>query len=149
MRALIQRVSEASVSVESRRVAGIGKGMLVFVGIGKDDSEDDLRYVARKVRNLRIFEDEQGKMNLNVIQAGGSILSVSQFTLYADTTKGNRPGFDRSAPPDIAKGLWKKFNEFLVEEGLDVSAGVFGSHMDVSLVNDGPVTIWIDSKRNQ
>ncbi len=149
MRILIQRVSEASVSVEGRRVAEIGRGMLVFVGIGKDDSEDDLRYIARKVTNLRIFEDEHGKMNLNIQQSGGSILSVSQFTLYANTKKGNRPGFDGSAHPDIAEGLWRRFNKLLRDNGLNVSEGLFGAHMEVALVNDGPVTIWIDSERNQ
>ena len=145
MRVLIQRVKSACVTVDGKEVSSIGEGMLLFVGIGKDDSEEDIRYLCRKVASLRIFEDEDGKMNLNVQQVNGQILSVSQFTLYADTKKGNRPGFDRSADPDTAQNYCEKFNESLRKFGLDVREGIFGARMKVDLVNDGPVTIWLDS----
>jgi len=145
MRVLIQRVKRASVLIDGKRVSEIGEGLLLFVGIGKGDSAEDIRYISRKVAHLRIFEDEQGKMNKNVWQTGGQILSVSQFTLYADTKKGNRPGFDRSADPDTAKNYCEKLNESLREYGLDVKEGIFGAHMNIALVNDGPVTIWLDS----
>ncbi len=147
MRILIQRVKTASVEAGGDTVAGIESGLLLFVGIGKDDNEKDLEYMARKVTNLRIFEDKQGKMNLNILQVKGQILSVSQFTLYADTKKGNRPGFERSAPPGMAKEYWEKFNQLLKEQGIVVRDGEFGAHMRVGLVNDGPVTIWIDSRQ--
>ncbi len=146
MKILIQRVQNAVVVVNSQKVAEIGKGMLLFVGIGKDDSMEDVERIARKVMNLRIFEDEQGKMNLNIYQIHGQILSVSQFTLYADTKKGNRPGFDKSAVPEMAKAYWEKFNDLLRENRLNVREGVFGAHMEVNLINDGPVTILLDSK---
>jgi D-tyrosyl-tRNA(Tyr) deacylase len=147
LRVLIQRVKRATVDVEGDTTAGIENGLLLFAGIGKEDNEKDLEYLSRKVANLRIFEDEQGRMNLNILQAGGQILSVSQFTLYADTRKGNRPGFDRSAAPDTARKLWENFNQLLREQGIDVQQGEFGAHMHVGLVNDGPVTIWLDSKQ--
>lgn len=146
MKILIQRVQNATVVVNSQKVTEIGKGMLLLVGIGKDDSMEDVERLARKVMNLRIFEDEQGKMNLNIYQIHGQILSVSQFTLYADTKKGNRPGFDKSAVPEMAKAYWEKFNDLLRENRLDVREGVFGAHMEVDLTNDGPVTILLDSK---
>ncbi len=107
---------------------------------------EDIDYLCKKVSNLRIFEDEHGRMNLNVLQVEGKILSVSQFTLYADTKKGNRPGFDRSANPEMAKEYWEKFNNVLRENGIDVKEGIFAAHMEVELINDGPVTIWLDSK---
>lgn len=147
MRVLIQRVKSSRVTVDGKEVSSIGEGLLLFVGIGKGDSEEDIRYVSNKVINLRIFEDKQGKMNLNVQQVNGQILSVSQFTLYADTKKGNRPGFDRSADPDTAKNYCEEFNKLLRECGLDVREGIFGAYMKVDLVNDGPVTIWLDSER--
>ncbi|NOZ68472.1 MAG: D-tyrosyl-tRNA(Tyr) deacylase [Deferribacteres bacterium] len=146
MRILIQRVKKAKVAVEGRDVAETGRGLLLFVGVGKGDDAGDVERMAGKVVNLRIFEDERGKMNLNVKQTGGMILSVPQFTLYADTRRGNRPGFDRSAHPGIAREYWRRFNDLLRQEGLDVREGVFGAHMEVELVNDGPVTIWLDSK---
>ena len=147
MRVLIQRVKSATVTIDENIVSEIGEGLLLFVGIGKGDSGEGIQYLSKKVANLRIFEDELGKMNLNVQQVNGQILSVSQFTLYADTKKGNRPGFDQSADPDTARNYCAKFNESLRECGLDVREGVFGAHMKVNLLNNGPVTIWIDSEQ--
>ncbi len=139
-------MKHAKVVVEKTEIAQTGQGLLIFVGIGKEDDTDDVGRLARKVLNLRIFEDEQGRMNLNVKQVKGQILSVSQFTLYADTRKGNRPGFDQAAEPGIAKQYWERFNSILRENGIDVKEGIFAANMEVSLINDGPVTIWIDSK---
>ncbi len=146
MRVLIQRVKRASVKVDGNNVAETGKGLLIFAGVGRDDDMEDIERMVKKVINLRIFEDEHGKMNLNVKQVEGEILSVSQFTLYADTRKGNRPGFDRAAGPGLAKDYWERFNDLLRENNVDVREGVFGAHMEVELINDGPVTIWLDSK---
>jgi D-tyrosyl-tRNA(Tyr) deacylase len=120
--------------------------MLLLVGIAKDDSIGDVERMAKKVVNLRIFEDADGKMNLNIRQAGGEVLSVSQFTLCADTRKGNRPGFDMAAPPEMAKEYWERFNELLRQDELTVEEGVFAADMKVGLVNDGPVTIMLDSE---
>lgn len=147
MRILIQRVKSAAVSVDGKIVSEIGKGMLLLAGIGKDDKAEDIEKLAKKVVNLRIFEDEHRKMNLNIKQVEGQILSVSQFTLYADTKKGNRPGFDQSAGPDPAKNLWQRFNILLRNAGIEVKEGIFGAHMEVALINDGPVTIWLDSEK--
>lgn len=146
MRILIQRVKSAKVVVEGHSTADIKHGLLLFVGVGRDDAVKDIERLSTKVMNLRIFEDEQGKMNLNIKQLNGRILSVPQFTLYADTSKGNRPGFDLSAEPKMAKDYWGKFNDLLRQGGIDVQEGVFGAHMNVELINDGPVTIWMDSK---
>ena len=146
MRILVQRVKRAQVVVDGNTVSDIGKGLLLLIGVGKDDTSDDIEYLARKIQNLRIFGDDQGKMNLNIKQVGGQVLSVSQFTLYADTRKGNRPGFDQSADPEIATDYWTRFNLLLHESGIEVKEGVFGANMEVELVNDGPVTIWLDSK---
>lgn len=146
MRILVQRVKEAHVAVDGKETAGIGKGLLLLVGIGKEDTPEDIEYLCRKVAKLRIFEDEKGKMNLDVAQVNGRILSVSQFTLYADTRKGNRPGFEPSADPDTARKYWLDFNNSLRKMGMEVGEGVFGAHMEIGLVNDGPVTIWLDSK---
>jgi len=146
MRILVQRVKKAQVVVEGNSVADTGKGLLLLVGIGKDDTLDDIEYLARKIQNLRIFGDDQGKMNLNVKQIEGQVLSISQFTLYADTRKGNRPGFDLTAAPEMAMEYWGKFNMLLREGGIEVKEGIFGVNMEVELVNDGPVTIWLDSK---
>ncbi len=146
MRILVQRVKKAQVVVDGNTVADTGKGLLLFVGIGKDDRLDDIEYLARKIQNLRIFGDDQGKMNLNVKQVEGQVLSVSQFTLYADTQKGNRPGFDQSADPAMATDYWTRFNMLMRESGIEVQEGLFGANMEVELVNDGPVTIWLDSR---
>lgn len=146
MRILIQRVKRASVVVEGQEVSNILQGLVLFVGIGKDDGIADIEYLCKKVSTMRVFEDAQGKMNLDIHQVNGRILSVSQFTLYANTKKGNRPGFDQSAEPAMAKEYWSKFNDLLREYGLEVAEGIFGAHMSVKLINDGPVTIWIDSK---
>ncbi|MBI5740755.1 MAG: D-tyrosyl-tRNA(Tyr) deacylase [Nitrospirae bacterium] len=145
MRILIQRVKRAKVLVNGQTVAEIGKGLLLLVGVGKEDTEADAARLARKVVGLRIFEDADGKMNLDIKQDGGVILSVSQFTLYADTKKGNRPGFDQSAGPDTARDFYLMLNNLLRIQGVDVREGTFGAHMEVELVNDGPVTIWLDS----
>jgi len=141
MRIVIQRVKSADVKVSSNVVSSIERGFLILVGISKNDTEREVRELAKKVPFLRIFEDEKGKMNLSIKDIGGEILSVPQFTLYADTSRGRRPGFEMAAPKEIAIDLWNKFNLFLREEGLIVKEGVFGEHMEVSLINDGPVTI--------
>ena len=146
MRILVQRVKKSKVIVKGNTVAETGRGLLLLVGIGKDDTLDDIEYLSRKIQGLRIFGDDQGKMNLNVKQVEGQVLSVSQFTLYADTRKGNRPGFDLSADPHLAAEHWRKFNISLRESGLEVKEGIFGANMEVDLINDGPVTIWLDSK---
>ncbi len=149
MRVLIQRVKHVCVTVQGREVARIGEGLLIFAGIGTNDGNDDVEYLSNKITNLRIFEDEMRKMNLNVQQVNGSVLSVSQFTLYADTMKGNRPGFDRSADPATAKELWSRLNDSMRRSNIDVQEGIFGADMEVELINDGPVTIWMDSERGR
>ena len=147
MRVLVQRVKSSSVVAEGATIAEIKKGLLLLVGVGKEDSREDAAYLARKIASLRIFEDKDGKMNLNIKDAGGEALSVSQFTLFADTKKGNRPGFDDAGDPKTSKGLWEELNGLLEEQGVKIARGSFGAKMEVSLVNDGPVTIWLDSKR--
>lgn len=147
MRAVVQRVAEANVKVKGNVVGEISKGLLVFLGVGKDDSEKDLEYMVDKVLGLRIFEDENNKMNLSVMDIGGELLVVSQFTLYGDVRKGKRPSFTSSAYPELAEEIYEQFIEKCREEGIRTEKGVFGAHMEVSILNDGPVTILIDSKK--
>ncbi|GEK27819.1 D-aminoacyl-tRNA deacylase [Furfurilactobacillus siliginis] len=144
MRVLLQRVKQASVTIEQQVVGEIDDGLLLLVGIGPDDNEETVAKLAKKVLNCRIFSDEDGKMNRSVIDISGQILSVSQFTLYADTKKGNRPGFSNAAAPDLAKPLWEHFNRLLAEQ-VPVATGEFGADMQVALVNDGPVTLWFEA----
>ncbi len=147
MKALVQRVAEAAVEVEGRTVGAIGPGLLVFVCAELVDGPADVAKTARKVVNLRIFEDEQGKMNRAVRDVGGALLVVSQFTLAADVRRGNRPSFTAAAPPELARELFDTFIEAVRAYEVPVETGIFGAHMRVRLVNDGPVTIWIDSAR--
>ena len=145
MRAVIQRVREASVSVDGREVAAIGPGLLILLGVGHADAAEAARWLAGKVAELRIFEDAEGKMNRSVRETGGAVLVVSQFTLYGDARKGRRPSFSDAAPPDAAVPLLRAFVGDLRERGLPVQEGVFGARMRVHLVNDGPVTILLDT----
>ena len=147
MRAIIQRVKEARVDVDGETVGRIGEGMLVLLGAGKDDSGVDAEYLAEKILTLRIFEDDEGKMNLSVSDAGGSLLVVSQFTLYGDCRKGRRPSFDKAAPPEVAEALYEEFVSKLRAQGANVETGRFRAMMDVHLVNWGPVTLMLDSKK--
>jgi D-tyrosyl-tRNA(Tyr) deacylase len=146
MKALLQRVSEASVAVEGQVVGAIERGLLVLLCAVQGDGEAEADYLARKTANLRIFEDDAGKMNRSVLDVGGGALVVSQFTLAADVSRGNRPGFSGAAAPDLAEALYSYFCRQLAAHGVPVAMGRFAAHMAVSLVNDGPVTIWIDSR---
>jgi len=145
LRGCVQRVSRASVTVAGRVTGRIEKGLLVLLGVGKGDTKAGAEFLAEKCVNLRIFQDENDKMNLSVRDVAGKVLVVSQFTLYADAKKGNRPGFSDAAPPELGKSLYEYFCGFVKEKTGDVQTGEFGAKMDVELVNDGPVTIWIDS----
>ncbi len=145
MKAVIQRVRHASVVVAGETVGRIGPGLLVLLGVGRDDTEEDVRYVARKVAELRIFSDAEGKFNLALGDTGGSVLLVSQFTLYADTRKGRRPSFTGAAAPELAEALVEWCAQLWREAGIPVQMGRFGAHMEVLLLNDGPVTIILDS----
>lgn len=147
MRAVVQRVAEASVTVSGRVTGRIGRGLLVLVGAAQGDAEADVDYVVDKVANLRIFEDDAGKMNLSVLDVGGAVLAVSQFTLVGDCRKGRRPSFAHAMEPKRALELFDRYVEGTRRLGLDVGTGVFGAHMDVRLLNDGPVTLLIDSRR--
>lgn len=144
MRILLQRVAHARVSVEEQVIAEIGPGLMLLVGVGPDDGEEQARYLANKITNLRIFEDQEGKMNRSILDTGGSALVVSQFTLFADTRKGRRPSFTGSAPPAIAEPLVERFKTLLAELGVPTQKGKFGAHMLVEIANDGPVTIFLE-----
>jgi len=147
MRAVVQRVTSARVRVDGRLVGEIGRGLLVFAGVEKGDSRDDVDYVAGKVAELRIFEDAEGKMNLSISQTGGSVLAVSQFTLCGDCRRGRRPSFDDAESPAAAKPIYDAFVQALRIRSLTVATGEFQAHMDVELTNNGPVTILLDSRR--
>jgi D-aminoacyl-tRNA deacylase len=146
MRAVMQRVKEASVSVEGKEVSRIGPGLLVLLGVGQGDGETDVEWMAQKLAGLRIFSDAQGKMNLSLLDTHRALLLVSQFTLFADTKKGKRPSFLGAAPPEQAKALYVTCAERLRALGLNVLEGIFAADMQVQLVNDGPVTLWLDSR---
>jgi D-tyrosyl-tRNA(Tyr) deacylase len=144
MRALIQRVKSGKVSVEDQTVAEISHGLVILLGIGQGDTEASARFLAEKIANLRIFQDDQGRFNVSILDTGGAALVISQFTLYADARKGRRPSFTEAAPPGIAAPLVMKFAEILRDRGIPTQTGVFGAHMLVEIQNDGPVTIWLE-----
>ena len=146
MRVVLQRVAHASVTVEKKVIGKIQRGFLLLVGVTQDDAMEDMEYLVRKIVQMRIFEDEDGKLNRSIQDIGGEILSVSQFTLYAETKKGNRPSFSKAAPGDVAIEMFEQFNGLLRETGVPVETGQFGADMKVELLNDGPVTILLDSK---
>lgn len=146
MKVVLQRVSSARVEIEGKTVGEIGTGLLLLVGVGQEDTEKDAAWMADKIAGLRIFEDDGGKMNLSVKETDGAILSVSQFTLFGDCRKGRRPNFMGAARPETAAVLYDRFNELIREAGLQVETGVFGAMMDVTLTNDGPVTLILDTK---
>ena len=147
MRAVIQGVSRAAVYVDAEEIGAIEKGFLVLVGFTDSDSDDIIRWMAQKILSLRVFEDDDGKMNLGLVEVGGRVLVASQFTLYGDCRKGKRPGFDKSAPPDVAEAMYDYFVEVLRDEApFEIETGVFQAHMDVSLVNDGPVTLLLEKE---
>lgn len=148
MRAVVQRVSRAKVTVDASTTGEIGLGLLVLLGVGHNDTEADANYLAAKIAGLRIFEDADGKMNLSVVEAGGSVLAVSQFTLYGDVRKGKRPSFDAAAPPEPARRLYEFFVTQVRAAGLRCETGRFQEMMQVELVNEGPVTILLDSTKN-
>ena len=147
MRAVIQRVTEAKVEVAGKIVGQVGKGLLVYLGVGTADTETDAQFMAEKLANLRIFSDEAGKMNRSVIDIGGGVLLVSQFTLYGDCRKGRRPGFDAAGEPGLAERLYEKVAQLIAAAAVPVQKGSFGAHMHVTSVNDGPVTFLLDSSR--
>jgi len=147
MRAVVQRVSRAKVRINGRISGEIGLGLLVLLGVGRDDNQADVDYLAQKIAGLRIFEDDGGKMNRSVVEVGGSVLAVSQFTLYGDVRRGKRPSFDDAAPPDEARRLYELLVQRIQATGLDCQTGRFQENMQVELVNEGPVTILLDSKK--
>ena len=147
MRAVVQRVKSASVTVDGKPVSEIGAGVLVFLGVAHDDTATELEYIANKIANLRIFEDEAGKMNLSLLDTGGAALVVSQFTLYGDCRKGRRPSFINAARPELANALYEQFIAILKQQHIPTQGGTFQAMMDVELINDGPVTILLDSEK--
>ncbi len=147
MRAVVQRVKSASVTVDGERVSEIEAGVLVFLGVARDDTATQLEYIANKIANLRIFEDEDGKMNLSLLETGGAALVVSQFTLYGDCRKGRRPSFINAARPEVANTLYEQFIALLKQQHIPTQGGTFQAMMDVQLINDGPVTILLDSDK--
>jgi D-tyrosyl-tRNA(Tyr) deacylase len=144
MRVVLQRVSHGRVSVDGRSVAEIGLGLVILVGVGAQDGEEQARYLAEKIANLRVFEDDQGKINRSLLEVGGAAIVVSQFTLYADTRKGRRPSFTDAALPERARPLVERFADLLRAQGVPAQTGEFGAHMLVEIDNDGPVTIWME-----
>lgn len=147
MRAVVQRVSKASVDSEGVRCGTIEQGLVILLGVTHTDTEKDAEYLAEKIANLRIFEDNEGKLNLSVKDINGKVMSVSQFTLYGDCRKGRRPSFTQAACPEMANELYEKFNSYLLKEGLEIVTGVFQTEMQVALINDGPVTMLLDSEK--
>ncbi len=146
MRALLQRVSRASVTVEEQVIGQIGQGLLVLLGVGQNDSEVQVKTLADKIVHLRIFGDDEGKMNRSLLDIGGEVLVISQFTLYANTRRGRRPSFTEAAPPALAEPLVERFKDALASYGLPVASGIFGAYMTIDLRNEGPVTIMLDSE---
>jgi D-tyrosyl-tRNA(Tyr) deacylase len=144
MRALVQRVINGRVSISGQTVAEIGPGLVILLGVGPQDGDEQIRYLVDKIANLRIFEDQDGKINRSVLDIGGEVLVVSQFTLYADTRKGRRPSFTNAAPPEIARPIVEQFAELMESRGVPSRKGEFGAHMLVEIANDGPVTIWLE-----
>ena len=147
MRAVVQRVTRGSVAVKGELVAEIGPGLVVLIGVGSGDKEADAAYLAEKIANLRIFEDRESKMNLSLLDTRGSVLAISQFTLYGDCSKGRRPSFSEAAVPELANELYENVVNNLEQYGLRVATGCFGEHMVVEIINDGPVTLLLDSKK--
>ena len=147
MRCVVQRVTEASVAVGGQSVAAIGAGLVALIGVAKDDGPADIGYVASKIRGLRVFEDEQGRMNRSIVEAGGAVLAVSQVTLLGDVRRGNRPGLEQAAPAALARPTYEAVVDALRAAGVTVVTGIFQADMAVALINDGPVTILIDSRR--
>jgi D-tyrosyl-tRNA(Tyr) deacylase len=144
MRALLQRVKSGRVSIDGQLIASIGPGLVILLGIGQSDTDVQAKFLAEKIASLRIFEDEKGKFNLSILEKGGEVLVVSQFTLYADTRKGRRPSFTDAASPKIASTLVEKFVDLMRLQGIRTKSGLFGAHMLVDIENDGPVTIWME-----
>lgn len=149
MKVVLQRSKEAACRVGDEVTGEISSGLVLFVGIHGEDTEKDLVWMAEKVSNLRVFEDEAGKMNRSVLEVNGRVLSIPQFTLYGNTQKGRRPNFMEAAPPELARAYYLQFNELLAEQSVHVETGVFGADMDISLTNDGPVTLILDSPKSQ
>lgn len=147
MRAVVQRVARGSVSVEGNIVGETGPGFVILLGVGRDDGPDDAAYLSGKIANLRVFEDREGKLNCSLLDVGGSVLVVSQFTLYGDCRQGRRPGFSRAAPAEAGRDLYGVFVAGMKDLGVKVATGVFQAHMRVEIINDGPVTLLLDSKK--